>query len=100
MQGGWLFIAWMLVLFLFAAPLLILLSRHAKQSARWLGWLAASVLLMYLIDVWWLILPSLPIAARDWLWSVPLTMLASMAIVSALAPYAPRTSLDKDAQHA
>lgn len=72
MQGGWLFVAWLLALFHFFAPLLILLLRNAKQAPALLGWLAAALLAFHLLDVWWMILPSLTVGWAQWLWTVPL----------------------------
>ena len=36
----------------------ILLFRSAKRSAVFLGWLAAALLAMHVIDVYWLVAPS------------------------------------------
>jgi hypothetical protein len=101
LHGGWLAVGWMLTLFLFFAPLLILLSRQAKESPRLLGWLSAALLAMLLIDAWWLVLPSVPAPAGDWLWTAPLAAvaLAGVALLAngwrgeALAP-------GKEADHA
>jgi hypothetical protein len=87
LQGGWLLLGSLLVLFLFAAPLLILLSRQAKEAPRLMAWLALALLGMLLLDAWWLILPSLAVPARDWLWAAPLAALASAAVVLALRPF-------------
>ena len=76
LQSGWLVVAWMLVLLLFFVPLLILLSRSLKESARRLGWLAVGVLIMLLIDACWLVLPSTTVASAQRLWSVPLSVIA------------------------
>ncbi|HJU71473.1 MAG TPA: hypothetical protein VJ603_06475 [Paucimonas sp.] len=87
LQGGWLVMAWMLTLCLFAAPLLLLLSRQAKQSPRVMGALAAALLVMQLIDCWWLILPSVPVPGAVWFWIAPLA-LAGLGIAAWLLwPY-------------
>jgi len=75
-HGVWLAVAWLRVLFLFAVPLLILLSRRAKQTPRMLGTLAAALLAMLLVDAWWLVLPSLPLPGGQWLWAAPLAAVA------------------------
>ncbi|WP_198358688.1 hypothetical protein [Noviherbaspirillum autotrophicum] len=75
-DGGWQAVAWLLALFHFFAPLLILLSRNAKEAPRMLGWLAAGLLAFHLLDVWWMTLPSLPVAWAQWLWTVPLACAA------------------------
>jgi hypothetical protein len=79
-HGAWLVMAWMLALLLFAAPLLVLLSRHAKDSPKWLARLAAFILLMQLVDSWWLVLPSVQLPASSWLWSAPLAAFTLGAI--------------------
>jgi hypothetical protein len=86
MRSGWLIAAWLLVLFHFAAPLLILLSRHAKQSARLLGWLAASLLAARLLDAWWLVLPSVAMPAGS-LWIAPVAAAALGALFLPLRPF-------------
>jgi hypothetical protein len=72
MQNGWLVVAWLLALFHFFAPLLILLFRNVKEAPVLLGWLAAALLATHLLDVWWMILPSVSVGWTQWLWSVPL----------------------------
>jgi len=72
MQGGWLFVAWLLALFHFFVPLLILLFRNAKEAPVLLGWLATGLLVFHLLDVWWMILPSLNVGWVQWLWTAPL----------------------------
>lgn len=76
MRGGWLFAAWLLALFHFFVPLLILLFRNAKEAPLLLGRLAAGLLAFHLLDVWWMILPSLAIGWTQWLWTVPLASIA------------------------
>jgi hypothetical protein len=59
LQTGWRWLGVFLVVFHFFVPLLILLSRHAKRSPQLLGRLAVAVLVAHLVDVVWLVLPSL-----------------------------------------
>lgn len=58
LQTGWAAIGVLLVVFHFFAPLAILLSRAAKRAPFFLGSLAAALLVMHAIDVYWLIAPS------------------------------------------
>ena len=58
LQTGWVALAVILVVFHFFAPLAILLSRAAKRSPLVLGGLAAAVLVVHAIDVYWLVAPS------------------------------------------
>ncbi|HEY8100690.1 MAG TPA: hypothetical protein VIF82_08035 [Burkholderiaceae bacterium] len=91
LQSGWIVVAWMLVLLLFFVPLLMLLSRPFKQSAQRLGWLAVGLLIMLLIDACWMVLPSTAVASIQWLWSVPLALIALS--LAALAVWRARRSL-------
>ncbi|HJV83895.1 MAG TPA: hypothetical protein VJ698_00350 [Noviherbaspirillum sp.] len=89
MNGGWLVVAWLLTLFHFFVPLVILLFRNVKQAPVLLGWIAAGLLAMHLLDVWWMILPSLAVEWMQWLWAAPLAILVFGAMAWALVrgPY-------------
>lgn len=58
MRGGWSFVALSLVIFHFALPFLLLLSRDLKRNARSLAMVAGVVLVMRLVDLFWLIAPK------------------------------------------
>jgi hypothetical protein len=55
---GWRFVAVFLVLFHFFGPFFLLLSRQIKQTRLSLAWIAATILVAHVIDVWWMIEPS------------------------------------------
>ena len=57
-HGGWGAIALAVVIFQFAFPFLMLLSRATKKNAQRLAMLAALILVMRIIDVIWLIEPT------------------------------------------
>jgi hypothetical protein len=57
-HGGWEWFALALVLFQFALPFLLLLSRTAKRRARALCGLAAGILFMHWIDIFWMAAPA------------------------------------------
>ncbi len=59
LQGGWEPVAIALLLFHFALPFALLLSRPLKRSAKALGALAALMLLMRLVDNFWMLGPDL-----------------------------------------
>jgi hypothetical protein len=59
LSGGWQVIAILLLLFHFALPFALLLSRPLKRSARALATVAWLMLLMQLVDLYWLIGPDL-----------------------------------------
>jgi hypothetical protein len=58
MAGGWQYAGLVLILFHFALPFLLLLSREIKRSARILARVAAFVLCVRAIEVFWLIAPA------------------------------------------
>jgi hypothetical protein len=57
--SGWQWLALILVVFHFALPFLLLLSRDLKRNARTLGMVAAGVLVVRLVDLFWLVGPDL-----------------------------------------
>jgi hypothetical protein len=61
LHGGWQYLALLLVIFHFLLPFLLLLSRDLKRDARRLAALAAAVLLMRVVDLYWLIAPDAPL---------------------------------------
>jgi hypothetical protein len=92
-HSGWRIIGWLLILFQFFAPLLLLLFRPIKDRPAWLGALAAGLLAVHLLDVWWMILPSIPANPINWLWAAPLTAIvlggAAFLALRRIAPHAP-----------
>jgi len=59
LHGGWGVIAVVLLLFHFALPFALLLSRPLKRNARTLAVVAGLMLVMQLVDLYWLIGPDL-----------------------------------------
>jgi hypothetical protein len=57
--SGWQWLALVLVIFHFALPFLLLLSRDLKRNARMLGTVAAGVLLVRMVDLFWLVGPDM-----------------------------------------
>lgn len=58
LHGGWQWIGLILIVFHFALPFLLLLSRDLKRSGRTLAAVAVAVIVMRLIDLFWLIAPE------------------------------------------
>ena len=58
LNGGWGWVGLVLVLFHFAIPFVILLSRPFKRNIRKLVWVALWLLLMTYVDLFWIIEPS------------------------------------------
>jgi hypothetical protein len=71
-RGGWTIVALILIVFHFVVPFLLLLTRFAKRRAEILGWLAAGLMVMSLVDIFWLTAPAFDRAGpefhlTDWL---------------------------------
>jgi hypothetical protein len=58
MGGGWGWIAGGLIVFHFALPFLLLLSRQNKRRLRTLATLAAAMLVLRLVDLFWIVAPA------------------------------------------
>ncbi len=58
-HGGWEYLAIFLIVFHFALPFALLLSRSNKQRARVLGLLAGALLLLRIADLFFLIVPGI-----------------------------------------
>jgi len=76
LQTGWFAIGVLLVVFHFFVPLAILLSRSAKRAPLFLGALAAALLAMHALDVYWLVAPSVRPAGFSIAWPDPLALAA------------------------
>jgi hypothetical protein len=57
MRGGWGYVGLFLVLFHFAVPFFLLLSRNLKRHARTLSVIAGLLIVMRLVDLFWMIAP-------------------------------------------
>jgi hypothetical protein len=70
-DGGWGVVGAILAAFQFLVPFFLLLSRDLKRSPRALAWVAAWVLLMHWVDLYWLVMPHLdPAGPRPSLWDL------------------------------
>ncbi len=58
LDGGWLAVALIIVILHFAVPFVLLLSPQVKRHARSLGFVAALLLVMHLLDTYWLVTPA------------------------------------------
>jgi hypothetical protein len=56
--GGWQWIALVLVLFHFAVPFLLLLSRYVKRRSQLLAGIALGMLFMRFVDIYWSVQPA------------------------------------------
>ncbi len=70
-DGGWGPVGAFLAAFQFLVPFFLLLSRDLKRNPRALAWVAAWVLLVHWVDLYWLVMPHLdPGGPRFSLWDV------------------------------
>jgi hypothetical protein len=58
LEHGWVYVALALVLFHFALPFVLLLSTDIKRNRKRLARVAMLVVLMHLVDLFWLIVPA------------------------------------------
>ena len=56
--GGWQWIALFLIIFHFAVPFLLLLSRVTKRSVQMLSAVAAALIVARFVDLFWLVVPA------------------------------------------
>jgi hypothetical protein len=61
MKDGWGWIGLILIIFHFAVPYLILLSRDIKRNAKWLALIAVFILVMRVVDMFYHIAPSVSV---------------------------------------
>lgn len=56
--GGWQWIALFLIIFHFAVPFLLLLSRVTKRNVQMLSAVAGALIVIRLVDLFWLVVPA------------------------------------------
>jgi hypothetical protein len=68
LNGGWGSVALFLVVFQFAVPFALLLSRQLKRKARTLVWIASWIIFVRMVDIYWHVEPALhPTFHLSWL---------------------------------
>jgi hypothetical protein len=76
LNGGWEYVGLFLVVFQFAVPFALLLSRQLKRKTRTLVWLASWIIFVRMVDIYWHVEPaSHPMFHLSWL---HFTVLAGM----------------------
>lgn len=80
LQTGWVALGILLVVVHFFAPLVILLFRAAKRSPVLLGSLAAVLLGAHVVDVYWLVAPSVRPAGFHVAWMDVLALAVAVAL--------------------
>ena len=80
LQTGWVALAILLVAFHFFAPLGILLFRSVKRAPLLLGSLAAALLALHVVDVYWLVAPSVRPHGFSIAWGDPLALVVAAGL--------------------
>jgi hypothetical protein len=75
LQTGWVSLAWIVVALHFALPFLILLSRTAKRSPEFMRALAGALLVVHMVQVYWLVIPSVRPDSFSIAWSDPVALM-------------------------
>ena len=78
---GWQYIAVMLVLFHFAVPFLVLLHRAIKRNAAMVSKVAALILVMRFVDVYWLSAPAFAHGGEPHVHWLDLALPISLALI-------------------
>lgn len=58
LHGGWEWMAVAIVVFHFAIPFVVLLSRRTKRNKQVLAWVAMGMIVMRFVDLYWVVAPS------------------------------------------
>jgi len=69
-HGGWGIVALMIILFHFALPFALLLSKERKKDGRRLIWLAVLLMFMRLVDIYWYVVPNFAHARGHFYFSI------------------------------
>ena len=73
--GGWRWIALALLIFHFFGPFFLLLFRQTKRNPQILVLLAAVVFVAHIVDIWWLVAPSLYPRGFHFSWVAPVAFI-------------------------
>ncbi len=73
LQGGWEWVALVVTLFSFVLPFSLLLSRELKRSRMLLAMVAALLMVMRLVDLFWLVTPAFDEAGPQFHWLYVIT---------------------------
>ena len=58
LESGWVWVSSFLLVFHFIAPFMILFSRWVKRKGRALVWVASWMILMRMVDIYWILVPT------------------------------------------
>ena len=69
-HGGWGMVALAIILFHFALPFALLLSKELKKDGRRMIWLAVLLMFMRLVDIYWYVVPNFAHARGNFYFSL------------------------------
>jgi hypothetical protein len=69
-RGGWGVVALAIILFHFALPFALLLSKDRKKDGRRMIWLAVMLMFMRLVDIYWYVVPNFAHARGHFYFSI------------------------------
>jgi hypothetical protein len=78
--GAWRWIAFVLLIFHFFAPFCFLLFRPIKRNPQFLIGIAALIFVAHIVDLWWMLAPSLYQTGFHISWMMPVAFVAIGAI--------------------
>lgn len=67
--GGWAWVAVFLIVFHFAVPFLVLLTRFVKRRMKLLAAVAAGLIVVSLVDLYWLMMPAFERGGPEFHWT-------------------------------
>ena len=62
-MGGWFYVSWVLIVGHFMLPFVVLISRWPKRFPKVIAAIAGWMMLMFIVDVYWLVMPVVPTEA-------------------------------------
>jgi hypothetical protein len=65
LSGAWKWVSLLLLVGHFALPFLLLITKHTKRATGVLAMIAGGMLLMHLVDIYWLTMPTVPAEALE-----------------------------------
>jgi hypothetical protein len=57
-EGGWQFVAYLLIFGHFVAPFVLLISRVQKRALRWLQVICFCLIFVHIVDIYWFVMPQ------------------------------------------
>jgi hypothetical protein len=75
-SGGWGYIAWTIAIFHFFVPFYLLLMRFVKKHPSRLRTLAIWIIIMHMLDLYWIVIPAFRQRGYEFAWTDPVALIA------------------------